>query len=97
MGCNLDNIFSNTMKPPTLPTVKKRFAKAKEIRCLNLDTIIGVAQAKQFTYNEADNSWNVGVVCFWRDGQYAEITKKKCDKPCGKCKECGEKRKLKNQ
>ena len=85
------------MKTPTLPTVKKRFTKAKEIRCLSLNAIINVATVKDFTFNEAENAWKSGPLTFWKDGKYAEITKKKCNPAdCKKCKECAEKRKNRN-
>lgn len=85
------------MKTPTHATVKKHFAKAKEIRCLTLNTTIGVAMVKNFLFDEKENAWTgpLGLVTFWKDGKYAEITKKKCG-DCKNCKPCVEKRKLKS-
>ena len=71
---------------PTLQEIQEYFSKAKEIRCLRLNSAVNVANVKNYTYNEADKSWNgpAGVVCFWLNGTYAEITKKRCEK----CKNC---------
>lgn len=82
---------------PTLPEIKAHFEKAKEIRCLKLNSVINVAHVKEFTWNEQEQSWNgpAGIVCFWKDGQFAEITRKKCGKDCAGCKPCAEKRKKK--
>lgn len=84
------------MSTPTLEEVKEHFAKAKEIICLKLKIKVDVSSVSNFTFSEADNSWSAigGVICFWKDGQYSQITKKKCNPAdCLKCKECAEKRK----
>lgn len=85
------------MTTPTLSEIKEHFAKAKEIRCLRLNAVIGVSNVTEFAFDEKDNSWNgpAGLICFWKDGQFAEITKKKCGKDCAGCKPCAEKRKNK--
>jgi len=83
---------------PTINHIKEHFAKAKEINCLKLNIRVDVSTVKNFTYNEAENSWVGigGVICFWREGQFAEITKKKCNpEDCKNCKPCAEKRKNK--
>lgn len=81
---------------PTLEEIKDHFAKAKEIRCLNLNVVVNVVSVSNFTYNEKDDSWMGigGVICFWKNGQFAEITKKKCNpEDCKNCAPCAEKRK----
>lgn len=83
---------------PTLNHIKEHFSKAKEIRCLKLNVPIDVSRVRDYQFSEEDQSWNgpAGLVCFWKDGSYAEITKKKCNpEDCRKCKECSEKRKNK--
>lgn len=88
------------MNTPNLDQIKDHFSKAKEIRCLNLNVVVNVVSVNNFTYNEKENSWMGigGVICFWKNGQFAEITKKKCATGCTGCKPCDEKRKqLKKQ
>lgn len=84
---------------PTLAQIQEHFSKAKEIRCLKLNVPIDVAAVKFFLFDETENCWNgpFGLVTFWKDGSYAEITKKKCGEGCTGCKPCEEKRKLKNK
>lgn len=80
---------------PTLQEIQEHFEKAKEIRCLRLNSEVNVANVKTFSYDEKDNSWNgpAGIVMFWqKDLGFAEITKKKCGKDCAGCKPCQEKR-----
>lgn len=76
----------------TLEEITAHFSKAKEIRCLNLGAPVGVCHSGQPTYNEQDNSWHAGPVVFWRNGEFAAITK---TKGAGGCKGCVE-HKLKN-
>ena len=81
----------NTKQPaPTLEEIKNHFSKAKEIRCLKLKTTIGVFNFTNWVYNEEENSWNSnnGMVCFWKDGVFATITKKRCsgNDECIECK-----------
>lgn len=80
---------------PTQEEIKQHFEKAKEIRCLRLGIVVDVSIISRYSYNEEDESWNAigNMICFWRDGQYAEITKKKCSPDCRNCKPCAEKRK----
>lgn len=81
---------------PTLEQIQEHFAKAKEINCLKLNIRVDVSLVQNFTYNEYENSWLGigGVICFWKDNVFAEITKKKCNpEDCQKCKNCAEKRK----
>ena len=85
------------MDIPAIEQIKEHFSKAKEIRCLRLNSAVNVANVVSYTYDEKENSWNsiAGVVCFWKQGQYAEITKKKCGPDCKNCKPCREQRKAK--
>lgn len=87
------------MNTPTLEQIKEHFAKAKEINCLNLNIRVDVSLVNNFTYNEKDNSWMGigGIICFWKNDLFAEITKKKCAAGCTGCKPCEEKRKNKQK
>lgn len=87
------------MTTPPLQQIKDHFAKAKEINCLKLKIKVDVSLVSNFIYNEAENAWMGigGVICFWKDGKYAEITKKKCSKDCTGCKPCQEQRKNKQK
>lgn len=80
---------------PTQQQIKQHFEKAKEIKCLRLGIIVDVSIVSNYSYNEKDNSWNsIGnIICFWKDGQFATITKKKCGPDCKGCKPCAQKRK----
>lgn len=82
---------------PTLEEIKEHFSRAKEIRCLSLDIIVDVSTVVNYTYDEKKQEWkSIGnMVCFWKNGRYADITKKKCNPAeCKGCKPCAEKRKL---
>lgn len=83
------------MNTPNLEEIKEHFAKAKEINCLSLNIRVDVSLVSNFTYSEEDNSWKGigGIICFWKENKFAEITKKKCGKDCAGCKPCSEKRK----
>lgn len=83
---------------PTLAQIQEHFSKVKEIRCLKLNVPIDVSAVKFFLFDETENCWNgpFGLVTFWKDGSYAEITKKKCNpEDCKKCEDCADKRKNK--
>lgn len=70
---------------PTLAEVQEHFAKAKEVRCLATGNPVGVHRISSFEYSE-DKGWTSigGNVTFWLNNEYADITRKKCDK----CKNC---------
>lgn len=77
------------MSEVTIPTeeeIKTHFAKAKEIRCLASGNSTAVTAVKAYEYDAATASWTSkgGAVTYWKNGVYAEITKKRCEK----CKNC---------
>lgn len=77
------------MNTTTDAKVSAHFKNAKEIICLNLNIKVDVTYVKKFSYKTAINSYVAigGVVTFWKDGVFAEITKhKKCEKDCNGCK-----------
>jgi hypothetical protein len=78
------NLMQSTI--PTPEEVKEHFLKAKEIRCLNLNTVFNINHVTKFDYNESSNSYSCrsGLVVVWKDNEYAPIVKKKCEK----CKNC---------
>ena len=73
---------------PTPEEVKEYFSKAKEIRCLRLDIILNIEYCNNFNYDDKTNSYTTlgGVVVVWKEGNFAEITKKRCEKKCPTCK-----------
>lgn len=75
-----------TQETPTQEHVQDYFKEAKEIKCLLLKTIINVSYVKEIKYDSVSNSYVSigGIVTFWKNGEYAEITKKKCTN-CKKC------------
>lgn len=88
------------MTTPTLPELKSYFERAKEIRCLNLDMVIGVNEVNDFEYHESTNSWTAmgSTVTFWREGVFADITRKNCDPAkCKGCKPCADKLKKQDE
>lgn len=82
-----------TPRKPSLKKVKEHFSQAREVFCLKSKIPVNIASVKSFIFNEADRSFTTigGAVMVWKDGLYAEITKKKCNpadcKECAKCKE----------
>lgn len=78
---------------PIQEEITQHFARAKEIICVSTGLRVNVSSVRGYSYKEKENSYHVGEVTFWKDGQYAEITKKKCNpEECKKCRNCGDKR-----
>jgi len=91
-----DGIIKKLTHPPSHDALKSHFERAKEIRCLNSGLVIGVNEVTEFEYHEDTNSWTSmgSTVAFWKDGQFADITRKKCDpSKCKGCRPCAEKSK----
>lgn len=82
--------MNNTI--PTPEEVLEYFSKAKEIRCLSLDIPVNIVHVSRFNYDAGSNSYtsNGGVICVWKDNEYATILKKKCGPDCKGCKPCQE-------
>lgn len=76
------------MRKPRLNSVQKRFRLAKSIICLKTKLKIDVTGIKTFEYSAENKVWTSvgGAVCFWRNGDFAQIVESK-DKRC-KCKNC---------
>jgi hypothetical protein len=82
--------------PISAEEIKAHFDRAKEIRCINHNILVDVSAVKDFEFYETTNEWRNlgGTVCFWKDGTFAEITRKKCNpENCKGCKPCREKTK----
>jgi hypothetical protein len=65
-----------TMTHPSLKSVKRKFAKAKAVRCLSKNIVVNVAGLKDFDFNPLLNTWTSkgGAVTFWNENEgYAEI------------------------
>jgi hypothetical protein len=75
-----------TQETPTQEHVQDYFKEAKEIKCLLLKTIINISYVKEIKYDSVSKSYVSigGIVTFWKNREYAEITRKKCIN----CKEC---------
>ena len=75
-----------TNQIPTPEEVKEYFSSAKEVRCLNLDVIVNIKHVNRIEFKENTNSYvsSGGLIVFWKDGNFATITKKKCLN----CKNC---------
>ncbi len=65
------------MNDKELKKIEKHFAKAKRIHCLNLKRDLDITNIPRLQYNPDDDSVTgpARIVCYWRQGKFAEIVK----------------------
>lgn len=59
--------------------IQRRYKKAKSIHCLKLNKEVDIQNISKLMYNPGENTVTSGsgIICFWKDGVFAEITKAK--------------------
>ena len=65
------------MNEKELKKIEKHFAKAKAIHCLKLNKEVNVTNVPRLQYNPGEETVTSpsGIICFWKQGEFAKIIK----------------------